>query len=289
MMTSFMAAAGAPERPQSTFWGSQVLYVVYCFFCVIVLSSYTANLTSFLAVRRADEGIEGLQDVLLKSGLIAVNPNGSTASYFATSQDSIAKRLRGSIWYCETVGKCVEAVRQGNALAFVSDSSALEYQAMQSPCNLAVVGKAFGPGNLVIGLQKNSSLLPQFNAALQDFIEDGTLSELRRSWFDKLNECGELDGQLDNSRLTISQMLGVFVILAIGILVAFATGTVENLKWDRTNTTTAGFFEFYSGEMGYGNQQNKNSSLDQQPLGDGRPCAMLWLPVPPAGSRLQPA
>ncbi|GIL75501.1 hypothetical protein Vretimale_8132 [Volvox reticuliferus] len=231
VMTSFMAAAGAPERPRSTFWGSQVLYVVYCFFCVIVLSSYTANLTSFLAVRRANEGIEELQDVLHESGLIAVNPNGSTASYFVTSQDSIATRLRDSIWYCETVEKCVEAVRQGHALAFVSDSSALEYQAMQTPCNLAVVGKPFGPGNLVIGLQKNSSLLPLFNAAMQDFIEDGTLSELRRSWFDKLNECGEINGQLDNSRLTISQMLGVFVLLAIGVLVAFTTGTVENLKW----------------------------------------------------------
>ena len=39
----------------------QVLYVVYCFFCLIVLSSYTANLTSFLSVKRADQGISGLQ------------------------------------------------------------------------------------------------------------------------------------------------------------------------------------------------------------------------------------
>ncbi len=39
-------------------------------------------------------------------------------------------------------------------------------------------------GNLVFGLRKNSTLLPLFNEALQSFAEDGTLTALRRAWFD---------------------------------------------------------------------------------------------------------
>ncbi|GIL75503.1 hypothetical protein Vretifemale_5278 [Volvox reticuliferus] len=231
VMTSFMAAAGAPERPQRTSWGGQVLYVFYCFFCLIVLSSYTANLTSFLAVQRANEGIVGLQDVVRKSGLIAINANGATASYFRKGQDSLAMQLLSSIRYCDEVDACVTWVRQGHVLAFVSDKATLEYEAMQQPCDLAVVGDPFGPGNLVIGLQKNSSLLPLFNAAMQEFNEDGTLTDLHRSWFDNRSQCGTVNGQLGNSRLSISQMLGAFVFLGIGVLVAFTTGTVENLKW----------------------------------------------------------
>ncbi|GLI61921.1 hypothetical protein VaNZ11_004445 [Volvox africanus] len=229
VMTSFMAAAGAPERPPRISWGGQVLYVVYCFFCLIMLSSYTANLASYLAVQRADGGIEGLQDVIRKSGLIAMNPNGSTNSYFQ-SQDSQVMQLQNSIKYCDS-STCVEWVRQGIVQAFVSDRTVLESLAMQQPCDLAVAGDPFGPGNLVIGLQNNSRLLSQFNAALQAFNEDGTLTMLRRNWLDNRSQCGDARVKVGNSRLTISQMLGAFVFLAIGVLVAFTTGTVENLKW----------------------------------------------------------
>ncbi|GIL51400.1 hypothetical protein Vafri_7403 [Volvox africanus] len=229
VLISFMAAAGAPERPGRNSWGVQVLYVVYCFFCLIVLSSYTANLTSYLAVRRAYVGVSGLQDLVKGNFLVAINPNGSTDAYFMNSKDSLATQLQPNLRRCGT-DTCVDWVRQGIVQAFVTDQPVLLYRSQQQPCDLTVVGDPFGPGNLVIGLQKNSSLLPQFNAALQTFTEDGTLTSLRRAWFDGLSQC-ETAEQLDNSRLTINQMLGAFVFLAIGVLVAFTTGTVENLKW----------------------------------------------------------
>ncbi|GLI61922.1 hypothetical protein VaNZ11_004447 [Volvox africanus] len=229
VLISFMAAAGAPERPGRNSWGVQVLYVVYCFFCLIVLSSYTANLTSYLAVRRAYVGVSGLQDLIKGNFLVAINPNGSTDAYFMNSKDSRATQLQPNLRRCDT-DTCIEWVRQGVVRAFVTDQPVLLYRSQQQPCDLTVVGDPFGPGNLVIGLQKNSPLLPQFNAALQTFTEDGTLTSLRRAWFDGMSQCDDTE-QLDNSRLTIGQMLGAFVFLAIGVLVAFTTGTVENLKW----------------------------------------------------------
>lgn len=66
---------------------------------------------------------------------------------------------------------------------------------------------------------------------MQSFTEDGTLSTLRRTYFDGLSQCGSSTAQLDSSRLSIGQLLGAFVFLGIGVLVAFTTGTVENLKW----------------------------------------------------------
>ncbi|GIL75500.1 hypothetical protein Vretimale_8129 [Volvox reticuliferus] len=229
VLISFMAAAGAPERPGRNSWGVQVLYVVYCFFCLIVLSSYTANLTSYLAVRQSYVGVSGLQDLAKGNFLVAINPNGSTDAYFTNSKDTLATQLQPNLRRCDSV-TCVDWVRRGVVRAFVTDQPALVYIAQQQPCDLAVVGDPFGPGNLVIGLQKNSSLLPLFNAAMQILTEDGTLTSLRRAWFDGLSQC-ENGSQLDNSRLTISQLLGAFVFLAIGVLVAFTTGTVENLKW----------------------------------------------------------
>jgi hypothetical protein len=70
---------------------------------------------------------------------------------------------------------------------------------------LAVVSAA--AGTLVIGLQKNSSLTPIFNAAIQRFAEDGTTSTLVRTWFDELSQCGG-GSDLSGSRLGVGEMLG---------------------------------------------------------------------------------
>ncbi|GLC49369.1 hypothetical protein PLESTB_000212100 [Pleodorina starrii] len=228
-----MAAAGAPERPQRVSWGVQVLYVVYCFFCLIVLSSYTANLTSFLAVQRADDGITGLQDVIQSSGAVVVNANSSTLDYFLNSRDSLAMQLRPALHTCAAVEQCVAAVRQGRVAGYVGDYSVLTYQAMQQPCDVAVVGDTFGAGNLVIGLQKDSPLTPLFNAALQSFSEDGTLTDLYRTWFTDRSQCADANSRRTDSRLTIRQMLGAFVFLGLGVVAAVATETLRSLKWCR--------------------------------------------------------
>ncbi|KAG2438363.1 hypothetical protein HYH02_010818 [Chlamydomonas schloesseri] len=228
---SFMAAAGAPERPRRSSWGVQVLYLAYCFFCLIVLSSYTANLTSFLAVRRAELGIQGLQDLVRDNGLLGVNPNGSTAAYFASSQDTLATQLQPRVRYCAT-DTCVAWLRAGEVAAFVSDQPLLDYIAEQQPCDLQVVGDPFGPGNLVVGLQKGSPWLPLFNNAIQRFSEDGTLSTLYRTWFDGLSQCDDGSAAvLESSRLGVDQMLGAFVFLLFGALAAFIISNCENLKW----------------------------------------------------------
>ncbi|KAG2433771.1 hypothetical protein HXX76_008132 [Chlamydomonas incerta] len=228
---SFMAAAGAPERPRRSSWGVQVLYLAYCFFCLIVLSSYTANLTSFLAVRRAAVGIQGLQDLVRDNALLGVNPNGSTAAYFASSQDTLATQLQPRVRYCAT-DTCVAWLRSGEVAAFVSDQPLLDYIAEQQPCDLSVVGDPFGPGNLVVGLQKGSPWLQLFNTAIQKFSEDGTLTTLYRTWFDGLSQCDDGTAAiLESSRLGVDQMLGAFVFLLFGALAAFIISNCENLKW----------------------------------------------------------
>lgn len=60
----------------------------------------------------------------------------------------------------------MEAVRSGRADAYTTDQATLAYYASRSPCNTVVVGPVFGPGVLVIALQKNSPLTAPFNKAM---------------------------------------------------------------------------------------------------------------------------
>ncbi len=66
---------------------------------------------------------------------------------------------------------------------------------------------------------------------LQAYKDDGTLSELKRKWFDRQSQCRsspQLDG---GAGLHVSQMTGAFLFLIIGFAVALLMGSFEAAKW----------------------------------------------------------
>ena len=81
---------------------ARLQYIMYSFFCLIVLSAYTANLTSFLSVTRAQSIISGMGDLLRDNLAVGVNANGSTAAYFLSSADTLAVQLQPNVRYCAT-------------------------------------------------------------------------------------------------------------------------------------------------------------------------------------------
>jgi ABC-type amino acid transport substrate-binding protein len=59
-----------------------------------------------------------------------------------------------------------EAVRNGDADAYVTDEWTLQWYAGRQPCDLLVQGDNFGPGVLVYGLQKDSPFTMPINYAM---------------------------------------------------------------------------------------------------------------------------
>jgi hypothetical protein len=67
---------------------------------------------------------------------------------------------------CRHLRTGLAMVRNGSVDAFITDAPTLQYFAGRQPCDLTVVGNDFGPGALVYGLQKNSSLTGPLNDAM---------------------------------------------------------------------------------------------------------------------------
>lgn len=60
----------------------QVLYIAYCFFCLIVLSAYTANLTSFLSITNLKTAVGSLQVRMEQGWLCLFVPPGCLSSHY---------------------------------------------------------------------------------------------------------------------------------------------------------------------------------------------------------------
>lgn len=115
----------------------QVLYITFCFFCLVILSVYTANLTTYLTISRVNPVVASLDDLLDKRLGFGVNPNGSTAAYFAASEDPLARALQPAVQYCGTP-TCMEWLRSGRIGGFVSDRPLLAYQVRALPARTEV-------------------------------------------------------------------------------------------------------------------------------------------------------
>ena len=62
IMDRLFPLPGSNDQPR--FFGGRVLTLCWWIFCIVIVSSYTANMAATLTARLADDGIPTLDDVL---------------------------------------------------------------------------------------------------------------------------------------------------------------------------------------------------------------------------------
>jgi hypothetical protein len=107
---------------------------------------------------------------------------------------------------------------------FIHANIVAQYYAQQQPCDLMVAGPMFGPGELVIGLQKNSTSKKPLSDALLIYTDQGQLAALRNKWTNDLNMCTTT---ATSSSLGIQALSGVFLMLGAGAAIALVWTCVE--------------------------------------------------------------
>ena len=60
---------------------------------------------------------------------------------------------------------------------------------------LQLVGRSFGPANLVLGLPLNSPLTLALSNAILQLRGNGVIDQLKRRWVDDLDQCSAADSQ----------------------------------------------------------------------------------------------
>ncbi|KAK9918878.1 hypothetical protein WJX75_007744 [Coccomyxa subellipsoidea] len=181
-------------------WATRIFAIAFAFFSVIVMAAYTANFASILTVLQVSQPISSLKDLTSRNGTIAINPSGA------------------------------EAVRNGDADAYVTDEWTLQWYAGRQPCDLLVQGDNFGPGVLVYGLQKDSPFTMPINYAMLELYENGRLDTLKRQWSSGVSQCGDQNSNtINNTRLTVTQMTGPLYMLLVFAGAAFLWATGEHV------------------------------------------------------------
>uniref|UniRef100_A0A0A9ZDF8 Glutamate [NMDA] receptor subunit 1 n=2 Tax=Lygus hesperus TaxID=30085 RepID=A0A0A9ZDF8_LYGHE len=202
-------------------FSARVLGMVWAGFAMIIVASYTANLAAFLVLERPKTKLSGINDARLRNtmdNLTCATVKGSAVDMYFRRQVELSNMYRTmEANNYDTAEEAIRDVKIGKLMAFIWDSSRLDFEAAQD-CELVTAGELFGRSGYGIGLQKGSPWADAVTLAILDFHESGIMESLDNKWIlqGNLQQCEQFE-KTPNT-LGLKNMAGVFILVAVGIL-----------------------------------------------------------------------
>eukprot|EP00063_Salmo_salar_P082284 XP_014057119.1 PREDICTED: glutamate receptor ionotropic, delta-2-like [Salmo salar] len=235
------------ENPRGT--TSKIMVLVWAFFAVIFLASYTANLAAFLTITRIENSIQSLQDLskqtelpygtVLDSAVYeqvrskAMNPFERDPMY--SQMWRMINRTGGADNNVEESKEGIRKVKYGR-FAFVWDAAVLEYMAINDEdCSFYTVGSNAPDRGYGFAMQHGSPYRDIFSQRILELQQNGDMDILKLKWWPRDSPCdlySTVHTKHRGSALDIHSFAGVFCVLAAGVVLSCVIAMVETW-WTR--------------------------------------------------------
>ncbi|XP_054988970.1 glutamate receptor ionotropic, NMDA 2C isoform X1 [Sorex araneus] len=223
------------ENPRGT--TSKIMVLVWAFFAVIFLASYTANLAAFMIQEQYIDTVSGLSDKKFQRPQdqyppfrFGTVPNGSTERNIRSNyRDMHTHMVR---FNQRSVEDALTSLKMGKLDAFIYDAAVLNYMAGKDEgCKLVTIGsgKVFATTGYGIAMQKGSHWKRPIDLALLQFLGDGETQKLETLWLSGI--CQNEKNEVMSSKLDIDNMAGVFYMLLVAMGLALLVFAWEHLVY----------------------------------------------------------
>ncbi|KAF7387251.1 hypothetical protein HZH68_012928 [Vespula germanica] len=214
------------------------------FFCLIIVSSYTANLAACLAIAANIPAFSNVEELARQKVIkYGAKNGGSTFDFFknyANSKEASYQTYKDMYNYMMSTedvltkdnDEGLKKVLQEN-YAFLMESSSIEY-IIQRECNVTKVGGLLDQKGYGIAMKKNSPYRHQLNTAILKLQESGRITELKKKWWTQKRgggKCEEGAAASSAEELNLKHVGGVFLVLFVGIGFSFVF-TLFELVWE---------------------------------------------------------
>ncbi|XP_031827369.1 glutamate receptor ionotropic, kainate 2 isoform X2 [Nomia melanderi] len=213
---SEIAPIGLSTRMIATSWW---------FFCLIMVSSYTANLAAFLTVETLVSPFSNVEELAKKKTIkYGAKVGGSTIMFFQDSTYPTYKEMY------ETMTANAKDVMTpdndtglkkvlGEDYAFLMESSSIEY-ITERYCNVTQIGGLLDAKSYGIAMRKHSQYRHALNTAVLKLQQSGLITELKKKWWTQKRgggKCREDGGGSQAEELDLDNVGGVFLVLTVGV------------------------------------------------------------------------
>ena len=158
--------------------GGRIVATIWMFTGVLLVSYFTASVSSALTVQKLETSIQGLEDL---NGKRVATVEGSTAADYLTNRPAVRK-----VEY-ELVEEAFGALEESQVDAVVYDAPVLKNHALQKGVDkVTVVGTVFEKQSYGIALKTNSPYREPINQAILKLVENGTYDQIYQKWFGEI-------------------------------------------------------------------------------------------------------
>ncbi|KAJ8270135.1 hypothetical protein GJAV_G00110740 [Gymnothorax javanicus] len=203
-------------------WTGRFLMNLWAIFCLLVLSSYTANLAAVMVGEKTFEEVTGIHDTKLhhpsmgfKFGTVH---ESSAEDYMKKSFPEMHEYMRRYNKPTTPLGVATLKTDPPQLDAFIMDKALLDYEvSIDADCKLLTVGNPFAIEGYGIGLPQNSPLTSNLSTFISRYKSDGFMDMLHDKWY-KVVPCGKrVFAMTETLQMGIQHFSGLFVLLCVGV------------------------------------------------------------------------
>ncbi|XP_076391777.1 glutamate receptor ionotropic, kainate 2 isoform X2 [Megachile rotundata] len=209
------------------------------FFCLIMVSSYTANLAAFLTVETLVSPFSNVEELAKKKTIkYGAKTGGSTFMFFKDSNYSTYKEMfeymtanAADVLTPDNDSGLKKVLRED--YAFLMESSSIEY-ITERYCNVTQIGGLLDAKGYGIAMKKDAPYRHALNTAVLKLQQSGLITELKTKWWTQKRgggKCREDGGQSAAEELGIDNVGGVFLVLTVGVALSFFY-TIYEFLWE---------------------------------------------------------
>ncbi|KAL2097524.1 hypothetical protein ACEWY4_006731 [Coilia grayii] len=176
-------------------WTGRFLMNLWAIFCLLVLSSYTANLAAVMVGEKTFEEVSGIHDAKLHHPSLGFRfgtvRESSAEDYMKKSFPEMHEYMRRFNMPTTPDGVATLKTDPPQLDAFIMDKALLDYEvSIDADCKLLTVGKPFAIEGYGIGLPQNSPLTRNVSEYVSRYKSDGYMDMLHDKWY-KVVPCGK--------------------------------------------------------------------------------------------------
>ncbi|XP_004595965.2 glutamate receptor ionotropic, NMDA 3B [Ochotona princeps] len=207
---------------------------LWAIFCLLVLSSYTANLAAVMVGDKSFEELSGIHDPKLhhpsQGFRFGTVWESSAETYIKKSFPEMHAHMRRHSAPTTPHGVAMLTSDPPQLNAFIMDKSLLDYEvSIDADCKLLTVGKPFAIEGYGIGLPRNSPLTSNLSEFISRYKSSGFFDLLHDKWY-KMVPCGKrVFAVTETLQMGISHFSGLFVLLCLGLGSALLSSLGEHV------------------------------------------------------------
>ncbi|XP_069392466.1 glutamate receptor ionotropic, NMDA 3B [Paralichthys olivaceus] len=203
-------------------WTGRFLMNLWAIFCLLVLSSYTANLAAVMVGEKTFEQVSGIHDDKLHHPSMGFRfgtvRESSAEDYMKKSFPEMHDYMRRFNQPTTPEGVHMLKTDPPTLDAFIMDKALLDFEvSIDADCKLLTVGKPFAIEGYGIGLPQGSPLTRNVSEFVSRYKSDGFMDMLHDKWY-KVVPCGKrVFAVTETLQMGIQHFSGLFVLLCMGV------------------------------------------------------------------------